>query len=87
MDDSFRLHFNPEHGIQLLNTGMRINIQAQTAKNHWETALTFSVHADFTDIDVHIQSLIVHTHISPVTIKETFLIESNIGELPRNNWD
>jgi len=22
-----------------------------------------------------------------VTLKETFLIESNIGDLPRNNWD
>lgn len=87
MDDNFRLHFNPEHGIQMMNTGMRINIQAQKDKKHWETALTFSVHADFESIDVHLQDLVVYTNIKPVTIKETYLIESNIGDLPRNNWD
>lgn len=81
MDDSFRLHFTPENGISLLNAGMKISILAQNKKT-WEPALTFSVHADFTSIDVHLQSLIVYTNIKPVTIKETYLIESHIGDLP-----
>ena len=86
MEDNFRVHFTPENGISIVNTGLRIAILAQNKKT-WEPALTFSVHADFNSIDVHLQDLVVYTHIQPVTIKETFLIESNIGDLPRSNWD
>lgn len=88
-DDSFRLHMNIEDGIQILNTGIKITILAKEPgrSSKWQEALVFSVHADFTSIDVHIQDLVIYTHISPITIKETYLISSNIGELPRNNWD
>lgn len=86
MDDNLRLHLTPENGISLLNAGLKIEIFAQNKKT-WEPALTFSIHADFTSIDVHLQDLVVYTHINPVTIKETYLLESHIGDLPRNNWD
>lgn len=88
-DDNFRLHLNIENGIQITNTGLKITILAkeQGFFKSFEEALVFSVHADFNSIDVHIQDLVIYTHISPVTIKESFLIKSNIGELSRNNWD
>lgn len=87
-DENFRLHMNTQHGIQILNTGIKITILAKEPKSKtWAEALVFSVHADFNSIDVHIQDLVVFVHISPVTIKESFLISSSIGELPRNNWD
>ena len=87
-DENFRLHMNIENGIQILNTGIKISILAKEPKSKtWAEALVFSVHADFNSIDVHIQDLVIFTHISPVTIKETYLLSSGIGELPRNNWD
>lgn len=86
MDDNLRLHLTPENGISIYNAGLKIEILAQHKKT-WEPALTFSVHADFTSVDVHLQDLVVYTHINPVTIKESYLLESHIGDIPRNNWD
>jgi hypothetical protein len=87
-DEHFRLHLNIENGIQITNTGIEITILAKEPKaKSFSEALKFSIHADFNSIDVHIQDLVVYTHIAPVTIKESFLLNSNIGDLARNNWD
>lgn len=89
MDDKFRLHFTEENGIELLGTGLTINIEAKgrTGWRNWEDALTFTVHADFNSIDLTMQDLIIMTHIHPVTVKESYLTFSKIGDVSRNNWD
>jgi hypothetical protein len=88
-DDNLRVHMNIENGIQIVNAGLKITILAKEPGlfKKFEEALVFSVHADFNSIDVHLQDLVIYTHISPVTIKETYLLKSNIGDLSRNNWD
>ena len=89
IDDDFRLRLTENEGWHLTNAGFNVAIWAKQDGwfQSWEKALQFTVHADIDSADINIQDLVLRVNISPVTIKQTYLTESNIGDLARDNWD
>lgn len=87
--DDFNLDFTIAHGISLTNLGLGVTIYGKTkgAYSSYQEALKFSLDVDIVDIDVHVQELIVYTHIGEATVTDAFLTESKIGEIVRNNWN
>jgi hypothetical protein len=89
LSDDFDLKFTLEHGISLQNAGVGIVIYAKKKgfMSKYSEALKFSFNLDIEDIDVHIQSLIIHTNIGEAKVSNSFLTYSGIGNVVRNNWD
>ena len=71
-----------------MDTGLDLEIWGKSKKSKtYEKALDFTVHTDLTDIDLHIQDLVVYIHLGPATVKDSFLTETNIGQVARDNWN
>jgi hypothetical protein len=88
-NDDFDLSFNLIKGIALRNVGLDVVIYAKPKGffKKYSKALEFSLTVDIPEIDVHIQELVVNTHIGEAKVSNAFLMDSKIGKIVRNNWD
>ena len=87
--NDFDLSFNLIKGIALRNVGLDVVIYAKPKGffKKYSKALEFSMTLDIPEIDVHIQELVVNTHIGEAKVSNAFLMDSKIGKIVRNNWD
>ena len=89
VSDDFNVDFSLKHGISLTNVGVAITIYGKPKSYYssYKEALKFSMTLDIIDIDVHVQDLVVYTHIGQSKVSNAFLTASYIGDIIRNNWD
>lgn len=87
--DDFNVDFSLKHGISLTNVAVGITIfgKPKSYYSSYKEALKFSMTLNIVDIDVHIQDLVIYTHIGSAKVSNAFLTDSYIGDIVRNNWD
>lgn len=88
-NDDFSIQFVLNKGIKVSNLGLSVVIYGKKSGlfHSYKEALKFSMTVDIDQIDVHIQDLVVYTNIGKAQVTNSFLIESKIGNVVRNNWD
>lgn len=88
-NDDFDVRFTLDHGISMMNVGLDVTIYGKSTGylKSYQEAMTFSLTLDLEKVDVHIQELVVHTHIGDSKVSNAFMTKSSIGNIVRNNWD